>query len=176
MKVSVAADISADGHITRHGEPDISAWTSQEDHEHFQNLIADHSAIVMGRTVYELMRDSLKLEPGKLRVVLTSHPEKFAADEVPDQLEFRTMTPGEVVESLEKRGHKELLVVGGTRMMTEFLSTGLVDIFYLTVEPRFFGSGDRLLLDKELDIKLQLKESRQLNDAGTMLLTYGVAK
>lgn len=175
MKVSVAADISADGHITRHGEPDISAWVSREDHEHFQKLIADHSAIVIGRTVYELMRDSLKLKPGKLRVVLTSQPEKFAGEEVPDQLEFRKMTPAELVESLEKRGHKELLVVGGTRMMTEFLKASLVDIFYLTVEPRFFGSGDRLLLDQDLDIKLQLKEFRQLNDTGTMLLTYEVS-
>ncbi len=175
MKVSVAADMSADGKLTRHGESDISQWVSHEDHEHFQGLIAEHSAIVMGSHVYELMKDALKHQEGKLRTVLTSHPGDYDADTIPGQLEFRTMTPKELVESLEKRGFKDLLVVGGPRMMTEFLAANLVDVFYLTVEPRFFGAGDPLLLpDTELDVKLQLKAARHLNDTGTMLLTYSV--
>jgi len=172
MKITVAAVTSLDGKLNRHGENDIQDWTSTEDSEHFRSLVDAHDAIVMGSTTYEAMRPSLRLQPGKLRIVLTTRSDAFGPDAVPGQLEFATASPSELVASLQARGYPNLLVAGGGRMIADFLAADLVDELYITVEPRIFGTGSPLIVDAPLDISLKLVESRLLNTTGTILLHY----
>jgi len=174
MEISVAAVISIDGKLTRHDDPDITKWASKEDHEHYVSLMKAHEVLVMGRGTYEVVRSGLKLDD-RLRVVLTSHPHDAQAEAVPGKLEFLKATPGELVAQLEGRGYKNLLIVGGPQLISGFLAAKLVNYFYLTVEPYVFGSGTPLTqLDLPLAVNLQLQSSRQLNQRGSMLLTYTV--
>jgi dihydrofolate reductase len=175
VKVDVAAVISLDGKMTRHGEKNFAAWASQEDHQHFRNLIREYDVLVMGRGTYEATLATLKLDD-RLRVVLTSKADKFKSDEVPGKLEFRTIMVSDLVRSLDTAGHKRVLIVGGGEMISDFIRANLVDEIYLTLEPRLFGSGNSLAGVKEIDAELQLLEETKLNDQGTLLLKYKVVK
>ncbi len=172
MHVAIAAAISVDGKLTRHDELNIQAWVSAEDQVHFRSLLAAHDAIIMGSGTYEAGKT--KLQPGKLRVVLTTRPKQYADQAVPDQLEFIDQSAPQITKSLQIRGYQNVLIIGGGQMITDFLAAGLVDRLYLTVEPRIFGTGKPLVASLPLDIQLHLEKYQQLNDQGTMLLTYQV--
>jgi dihydrofolate reductase len=175
MKLDVAVAISLDGKLTRHGEADIHAWVSQEDQQHFQTLLKDYPVRVMGTTVYEMIRSQgIKMEGQGLRIILTHHPETYAAEVVPGKLEFYTMTPAELVADLESKGFESGLIVGGGQMITDFLKAGAVDKLYITLEPFLFGTG-KALIPEAIDIDLTLIEQKTLNARGTQLLTYQVA-
>jgi dihydrofolate reductase len=158
--------------MTRHVEKNIHAWTSKEDQEHFRSLIDEHDALVMGTGTYDIAKTSIRHKPKKLRIVLTHHPERYKNQEIKNQLEFHTLSPSELVSMLTDRGHKKLLVVGGGRMITEFLRDGLVDFLYITVEPKIFGTGNPMIATEDLDIELQLIKNAVLNKQGTILLEY----
>jgi hypothetical protein len=45
----------------------------------------------------------------------------------------------------------------------------------ITLEPKIFGEGKGLAFGGKLDIELTLLKSEQLNETGTLLLSYGVS-
>lgn len=176
MNVTVAAVISADAKLTRHGEANVHSWASEEDQAHLHKLVAEHDSIVFGSGTYEAMGGKFNLEAGKLRIVLTHEPDKYAQATVPDQLEFMTLPIPDLIPYLEKRGKQNLLVAGGPHMIAEFLKAKLVDQIYLTIEPRLFGSGKNLLPDVTLDVRLKLTNVETLNQQGTILAHYQVIR
>ena len=161
MKVTIAAVISVDGKLTKHDDPDLHSWVSDEDQAHFKSLIDATDVIVIGRNIYELSKakGTIAGEAGKLRVVLTSTPENFVDDEVEGQLIFRKDTPQELVDYLESQASQNVLVAGGERMITEFLEAKCVDELYITVEPRIFGEGVMLTGPMQLDDRKNLAEA-----------------
>jgi len=172
MTVSIAVVMSVDAKITRHGDPDIHGWASDEDNAHFLSLRDRSDVLIMGRNTYEAMRPNLALDQPTKRFVLTSHPENFQSEAVPDRLEFVKQSSTELVKQLQKQAVGNVLIVGGPPIYSELLRNGLVDYFYITVEPRLFGQGTALFADLPVDIKLKLIESRQLNSQGSLLLKY----
>lgn len=73
----------------------------------------------------------------------------LASGEVPDDAAFRKdgdslITSGplpEVVSTLEARGVERLMVEGGGRVLTEFLTAGLADELQLVIAPFFVGNS-----------------------------------
>ena len=133
-------------------------------------LRQQYELVVMGRKTFEAVQP--KPEVGRLRVVLTSHPDDYAVVAVTGQLEFSALTPEELVASLKARGYNSMLLVGGGAINGAFLAAGLADELYLTIEPTLFGNGTPLLGNAAVDVALRLLESRQLNDQGTLLMHY----
>lgn len=175
MEVSVAVVTSLDGKMTRGQETDVHLWTSAEDQKRFHELRDSHDVLVMGSNTYELMRESMQHNTGRLRVILTSRPEHYASEEIPGQLEFHNKATLNLVDYLGSQGYQKLLVVGGGRMITDFLINKLVDKIYLTLEPRLFGEGGAIITQLA-DIKLRLLSFDKANEGGTLLLTYVVDK
>jgi len=174
MRVTSADVMSLNAKITKGADADARTWASAEDWQHFSQLMAEHDVLVLGRNTYDdLIR--LTLEKERLRVVLTHHPEQYAARAVPGQLEFMSASPAELLERLTARGFKRLLLVGG-QVNSQFWSAGLVDEAYITIEPFIFGKGRAFLSGVEDDIQLRLVEVKQLNRQGTLLARYAVAK
>jgi len=144
-----------------------------EDVKHFSNLVASYNAVVMGRKTYKAMH--IRIEPGKLCVVLTRTPEDFSKEEVGGRLEFTKETPVELIARLKKKGYTKLLLIGGGYTNAAFLEAGLVNELYLTIEPFIFGVGAELVSGPALDTTLNLMDFRKLNSRGTLLLRYRVA-
>ncbi len=174
MKVAVVTVQSIDGKLMHGDNPQVHDWSSDEDAAHFVKMRDDADAIIMGGTTYELMRNTLEPKPSRVRIVVTRHPEKYDMESMPGTLEFTDADPHVIIEHLKKEGRQNVLVAGGGQINALFMQAGVVTDLYTTVEPRLFGDGVELLSNQRMDIRLELLETRQLNEQGTLLLHYKV--
>lgn len=179
MKITLAMVMSVDGKTTRGSEQNIYAWTSREDQIYFRNLIDHNMVIIMGRGTFNASKDMIaeRLTPKTLRLVVTDYPEQYRDLVVPGQLEFTSDSPVDIIDNLALRGYTKALLIGGHELCESFLSKGLVDDFFLTIEPKLFGLGKPLLLEKSLhNINLRLLSHEVLNSRGTVVLHYQIVK
>ncbi|MDP3940783.1 MAG: dihydrofolate reductase family protein [bacterium] len=176
MNVILVMVQSVNGKITKGSSPNIYTWTSKEDQDFFFSLLQKHNLTVMGNTTYQASKGRFKLSDKRLRIILTRHPESYEAEHIPGKIEFTNATPVELLASLEKRGYKQLLLVGGGEMNTLFLRENLVDEVYLSVEPLVFGAGKDVFATGDAEASLQLLSVKQLNRKGTLLLHYRLDK
>ncbi|HUS26229.1 MAG TPA: dihydrofolate reductase [Nevskiaceae bacterium] len=170
MHITMIDAISADGKLTRHGDPNLHAWTSSEDARHFAAMLAKHNLLVMGRNTYEVAHSRPQAE--RLRVVITQNPQQYNAQAVKGQLEFTDETPQVLVQRLEAAGYKDMLLLGGGNLNGQFVAAGLITELYLTIEPKLFGTGTELLGGQAVDQHLRLLELTKLNNEGTLLAHY----
>ena len=176
MKIINVMVMSVDGKTTRSQRADISEWTSQEDKKYFQEVMASAPCLIMGRNTYEAAKKAMQLSPRTLRVVVTHNPDDYKAQAVPDQLEFTDEDPVRLISNLTNRGFDEVHLLGGETLNAEFLKNNLIDELWLTLEPVMLGVGNGLSGGNELDQKLHLLSSQQLNNRGTLLLKYRFEK
>ncbi len=174
-KVTLVMVSSADGHITKHDDGRVYLWASPEDQAHFVALKDRADVIIMGSRTYLAAADVIQLQPSTLRVVMTQRPAEWQAKMVPGQLEFSDETPSELLRRLTEAGYTQILLVGGSVLNSAFLAAGLVDDLYLTVEPKVFGTGKHLA-SLPHQVQLELLETQQLNDQGTLVLHYRVLR
>ncbi|MFW5718444.1 MAG: dihydrofolate reductase family protein [Spirochaetota bacterium] len=172
MEIMGIAVVSLDGCLTRHDQPG-SAFASHEDQAHFRATLASCDATIMGRITFDGERERIlaSSDPGRLRVVLTRSPHAYRDLERPGALEFTAAPPGELTTALARRGTRRAALLGGGRVYALFADAGLVSRWVITVEPLLFGGGTRLL-EGRTDRRLELLESRRMNESGTLLLTY----
>lgn len=161
MKTFLIAALSADGFIAK-DSGHLADWTSKEDKKFFMEITKKVGVIIMGQNTYETIGKPL---PDRLNIVY-SYDKKYEGVEVTQK------NPKELLEDLEKRGYREVVIGGGSQIYTMFMEKGLVDTLYLSVEPVIFGKG-LTLFDKELDIKLELEKELKLGEK-TILLEYTV--
>lgn len=173
MHIILAMVVSVDGKSTKWDLPDQS-WASEEDKAHLSKLVSENSLILMGGKTYETAKNHIKPSAGKLRVVLTRDPIKFADDEVYQQLEFTNEPIEKLIERLEGMGFEKMLLLSGESLNKEFFEKKLINEIILTVEPKIFGSGRGISTDTKLEVDLKLKSFEKANDKGTLFLTYEV--
>ncbi|MBI5044770.1 MAG: dihydrofolate reductase [Candidatus Levybacteria bacterium] len=172
MKVILVMVSTLNGKITKGNDPHISTWTSLEDKKHFSKLIEDAKLIIMGSKTYEAAKETMQHKEGRLRVVVTRHPERYMTEKKEGVIEFRSESPGELVQRFEGIGYQEALLLGGGELNAAFLKAGVVDEIHLTLEPFLFGKGKQLIAEEEFSSSLELISSKKLNEQGTLLLRY----
>ncbi|MBD3250682.1 MAG: hypothetical protein GF381_03900 [Candidatus Pacebacteria bacterium] len=175
MQVSLIAAISADGFIAQQPDQASVSWTSQADKKFFAELTRQIGVVVMGRRTFATIGHPLS---DRLNLIYTRQSRQVLLEEFNldlnlsrDRLQVTQLEPQELVAQAARQGFGQLAVCGGASIYRQFIQAGVVDQVYLTVEPVFFGQGIALF-DQELAVDLELVESRQLNDKGTMLLHY----
>ena len=177
MQVTLIAVQSLDGCITRHGMPG-AGFASGADQAHFRAALRQFDCSVMGRATYETLHQNgtLPPAPGRRRIVLTRSPERFIAGDRRglDGPEFSAAAPAEIVARLRADGHRACAVLGGGQIHSLFLEAGLVDELWLTIEPRLFGGGTRLIAGPA-DVRLRL-QSHELLGEDVLLLKYAVVR
>jgi dihydrofolate reductase len=172
MQIVLIAAQSADGFITRHDAPGTD-FTSAADRVYFQKVLTEFDTSIMGSATYLVARATIirRLTPDRRRLVLTRDPAKFVADAAPGRLEFTSEAPGDLVRRLRSEGHRRCALLGGGRIHSLFIAAGLVDEFWLTIEPRLFGSGVPLLR-APADLPMKLLSHERLDGSDTLLLKY----
>lgn len=173
MKVILAIVTSLDGKSTKGYKPP-KLWASKEDQTHFCSLIAKNNLIVMGKNTFIVSQDDIKLSKGKLRIVMARKSGEFNRLTTPNQLEFTSESPKQLVKRLTKLGYRQMLLVSGPKLNTAFLKDKLVKELWVTLEPNIFGVGIGLVDQKPLDVKLKLLSSKKLNSRGALFLKYKV--
>lgn len=142
-------------------------WTTKADKKAFVAETKKHGAIIMGDTTFEAIgRKSL---PGRLNFILSFTPEKYQDITIPGTLEFFKGTPQEVLEQLTNKGFASAILGGGAGTNAAFLAAGLVDEILITVEPKIFGRGLNFTEGQDLDLNLELLESKELGDHAVQL-------
>lgn len=189
MHVVLFAAQSLDGCITRHEEAG-DAFASDADKMHFRAALRACDACVMGRATYEQSKERMRPQafPGLRRVIWTRTPETWAAETIPDVLEFSGASPREITDTLRNAGRRRCAILGGGSVNAAWLAAGLVDEVCVTVESRIFGFGTALAgggggepgggrcSGSALDVRLALIEARTLAEGGPMLLRYAVER
>lgn len=173
MEVVAIAAQSIDGCITRHDEPG-SRFASDADRSWFAEAIARCDCIVMGRATYTASRTFIRsrLSPERCRHVLTRSPADWAGDAVDGQLAFTDETPAALIDRLAAAGHAWCGVLGGAEVYTRLIRDQRLTRLWLTLEPRLFGRGTRLVTGT-MDPHLRLVEARPLA-GGSLLLDYAL--
>ncbi len=163
---------SIDGKTTSWHAPSVPEWTSKEDKLHFRNVILKNKLIIMGRKTYADSNSQFQNSPGKLRIIMTSRPEKFKNISVPGMLEFTSENPDALIQRLSEKGYKEAVLAGGAEINSLFLASNLINEIWLTVEPVILGKGNGLISPLEITKHFKLKSAKKLNKNGTMLFKY----
>jgi dihydrofolate reductase len=163
-----------DGKITRWGEPHVSSWSSHQDQDYYKEIWNESGLIVMGSGTFDA--ETFLPSPNHLLVVMTRNPSKYKYAELPGQIEFTNESPAELTQRLTSKGHQQMLVVGGPHVATSFLKEDLIDELWLTIEPRIFGTGGNFATDIKLDIQLSLLHCERVNEQGTLITKYAIAK
>ena len=148
-------------------------WTTKADKKVFIEETKKASAIIMGNATFKAMGS--KSLPGRFNLVLSLEPEKYKHLEKPGELEFMKAKPEEVVKYLEKKGYQSAILGGGAQTNSFFLKAGLVDEIYITVEPKIFGVGMNFTEGEDLDLNLELIESKEIGDQA-VFLKYRIIK
>lgn len=172
MNVTLVMVQTADGKTTMWHEPEIHGWASPDDHSHFERLKSRYPVLAMGRKTYEAVKPELTLTSKLRRIVLTQRPKDFSDDTVPGKLEFTDEQPRDLVTRLEREGVHDMLLAGGSEVNEAFLAARCITDVMLTIEPRFFGTGNSLFSHTHVDIRLKLLSTKRLNDQGTIVLHY----
>ena len=174
MNITLVMVETADGKTTRWQENAIHGWSSEEDGNHFHELIASHTLLVMGSKTYDSVKKQIVLSPHIRRIVLTRTPGRYSRESKEGQLEFSDESPVLLTKRLETSGYTHMLLAGGSEVNRAFLADQLITDCMITIEPRFFGSGNSLFAPIDADIRLTLTKMRQLNKQGTLLVCYKI--
>lgn len=159
MRIFIIAAVTADGFIARnnHEFPD---WTSKEDKRSFVQLTKAAVLIFGGNTFRAIGRPL----PNRRNIVYTRQKLVVAG------VEATVLPPVKLVGQLQREGHDQIAICGGSTIYSLFLEAGIVSELYLTVEPLLFGTGVPLL-SQPATAQLELQEQTKLN-SDSILLHY----
>ena len=174
LRIAIVAQ-SLDGFIARTDEPGTK-FTSEADKQWFTEAIKDFPVKIMGRKTFEVSKKNIlkQIKQGSddLRLVLTRNPGKFKDQEIPHRLHFTSLPPRKQLQIIQEAGYRDspVAILGGKAIYSSYLKAGLIDEFWVTLEPQIFGSGTPLV-EPGTEAKLSLKETITLGPA-TLLLKY----
>ena len=173
MKIVGIAAMSVDGFITRHNE-EGTAFASAADQRFFRNVLKQFDCCIFGSKTFLAGKTGIlhNLTPERLRIVVTRTPERYAAYQHPDMLEFRNTSPEDILTELQGRGKTRCAVLGGGKVYTLFLKKHLLHELWLTLEPDIFGDGKKFVTEA-VNVRLELKDMQKLSEH-TILLKYAI--
>jgi len=159
--------ITANGMIAT--SDDDTPWSKKE-FESFHSMVRKHKNITVGRKTYELMKEAndFKNCGNPFTVVLSRHNNK-SNDAI------FVSTPKAALKIMASKGFREVLIEGGAKANTAFLSENLVDEIILDIEPMIFGKGINLLAESNVSKRLKLLGIRKFS-ANELQVHYKVLK
>ena len=163
---------SLDGYIAKsNGSVDWLAGNGDEPNPDngYNNFYSTIDTVVLGRTTYEQVINELSPDnwvyEGKKCYVATTKKSDFD-----DRAEFISEDITEFIKKLKKQEGKDIWLVGGGKLIDQFIKQNLIDKYIITIIPTILGNGIPLYLNKNPEIKLRLIETKTID--GMVELTY----
>ncbi len=172
MRTIAVAAISVDGYLTKGTNPNPSSWTSEEDKNHYHNMLHRYDVYLMGSKTYQVAKNALPANAHKIVMSHNVSEQPKAAGVTFTDKSFR-----DILSSFEGKT-SEILVLGGASVFHQLLEQKLIDEAYITIEPVRNGSGVQLSTHGHYfeDKGFTLSEEKQLNNKGTLLKHYILKK
>jgi dihydrofolate reductase len=183
--ISVTFSVSLDGFIEGPNREIDWHLVDDELHSHFNERLAKMSAFLMGRTMFELMdeywptadQDPAAPPPMVEFAGIWRRMPKLVYSTTLQRVDDPTATLVHEVDPDEVRRLKAQpgggMDVGGADLAAEFRRHGLIDEYWLYVNPVVIGRGKPLFKPSETRMHLALAETRQFGN-GVVLLRYRV--
>ena len=157
------AAITIDGKIARH-ERHATDWTSPEDKRILQEQLDSADVVVVGHHTFRVAEKQLSK---RNCIVLTRRIRK--PREMDPKLTYINTNVTGLESYVERQGYRRVAVLGGAQVYSYCLEQGLIDEFYMTVEPLAFGEGVSLL-SQQTKARFTLRSVQRLNKEGSILL------
>jgi dihydrofolate reductase len=152
-------------------------------HDFHTDLLDDCDIILFGRTTYQLMESfwpTAKNVPGITKsmirfaekinsikkMVFSKNLNKVSWNNV----ELHSKDLFEQINQLKKQNGKNI-AIGSLSLAAQCAKAGLIDEYWFVVQPIILGRGKALFKDLDLNIHLELLETKKFN-SGTVALHY----
>ncbi|MDA3856058.1 MAG: dihydrofolate reductase family protein [Candidatus Woesearchaeota archaeon] len=172
-KIILNLAISLDGYIARgDGSFDWIVGDADKSHDtnkkfNFEEFLNSIDTVVMGRKAYEdIPEESIEMFKDKKVYVATSKELKSKLKDV----EFRKENIVDKILELQKENGKNIWLYGGAGLTDTFIKSEIIDDYIIGIIPTILGSGRRLFLENNPNIKLHLEESTI--QEGIVILKY----
>ncbi len=166
MKVILYLAQTANGYIAK--ENDSTPW-SKEEFTAFYSFVKKARNLVIGKKTFLLMKNGELGNCGyPLTVVVTRSLKKVSYKN-----SMAAKSPKEALKILRKRGFRQAVIGGGSRLATSFLKQGLIDEIYLDIEPLILGKGIQIFQKGDIMSKLKLIKTTRLSK-DTIRLHYRI--
>lgn len=168
METILIAAMTADGYIGRHSTDKSTNWTSPEDKQFYVSQIKTVDAIVMGSVSFGTFN---RYPKDSNWVIYDYHPQQFV-NPAPERITAKATNakPEDLLAEFKDQGYKRVAICGGKSIYSMFMASGLIDRFFITVEPVLFGDGVRLF-DKPRETRLNLENIHRLSEQ-TVVMEY----
>lgn len=164
--------VSLDGYIARkNGAVDwlVGNNDTPDIDNGYDRFYSTIDTVVMGRTTYEQVINELSPDvwvyEGKKCYVATTR--KFELD---DRVEFISGNIAGFIDNLKKQEGRDIWLVGGGKLIDQFIKQNLIDKYIISIIPTILGDGIPLFLENNPQIKLKLTGTRSID--GIAELTY----
>jgi dihydrofolate reductase len=164
--------VSLDGYIARsNGAVDWLSGSSGDPNvdSGFDKFYSSIDTVVMGRTTYEQVINELSpsawVYEGKKCYVATTRN-----DESDNRVEYISEDITEFIKNLTSQQGKDIWLVGGGKLIDQFMKQNLIDKYIITIIPTILGDGIPLFIENNPEIKLKLIETKAVD--GMAELTY----
>ena len=135
----------------------------------YENFYSTIDTVVIGRTTYEQVINELSPDnwvyEGKKCYVATTKKCDFDG-----RAEFISEDIAGFIKNLKKRQGKNIWLVGGGKLIDQFIKQDLIDKYIITIMPTILGDGIPLYLNRNPEIKLRLVETKMVD--GMVELSY----
>ncbi len=173
MKVIIVMSMSLNGIICL--EDRTEGFLSKDGSKLITSLSAEVGSIILGRGTYENvvnnLGDSVVWNSAKMpKVVVTSNPDYQVITGY-----LSATSPQEAIQLLAVKGISNAALVGGSKLTSAFMASGLVDEIWIDVEPVVVGKGIPLFDPQEFEVRTELLSVEKINN-GELLLKYKVVE
>ncbi|WP_422121969.1 dihydrofolate reductase family protein [Planococcus sp. X10-3] len=155
---------SLDGYIAT--EDDSLDWLFKIEGEGdagYSEFMETIDTVVMGRRTYDWVMEFEKGEYPypEIKSYVFSHtpPSSF-----PDNVEFTNMDIPAFADKLKSSAGKNIWVIGGSKLLAEFLEAGLIDEFIISIAPVTIGNGIPLFQKSVVTTEYKLKDVKRYGE------------
>lgn len=163
---------SLDGYIARNnGAVDwlSGSGNNMNADKEFDKFYSEIDTVVMGKITYEQVINELSpgtwVYVGKKCYVATTKQSQSN-----ENVTFISENITEFVKGLKKQEGKDIWIVGGGKLIDQFVKQNLIDKYIVTIIPTILGDGIPLFIGENPEIKLKLIETKTTN--GMVELIY----
>lgn len=181
-KLKLQMQMSIDGYVARpNGEQDWMTWNPDDELLQFINSLIDSSdTLLLGRKMTDgfvsYWENTVRNNPDNLFAKKMVDIPKVVFTKTLDKSPWNntTLAKGNLVDeiaSLKKQNGKDIIVYGGAGFVSSLIKEGLIDEYYLIVNPVAIGNG--MTIFKSLDrIQKFTPIQSKLYPGGKIVLSY----
>ncbi|HEX9745530.1 MAG TPA: dihydrofolate reductase family protein [bacterium] len=166
-KITMYIACSLDGYIADSDEGIDWLFTDQD--YGYSDFLDSIDTLIMGRKSWNIIESFGEWPYGDRKVFVFTRNKKMKTDN--QNVQFMTSSSTETVEALKNIEGKDIWLVGGGLIVTEFLSKGLIDEFAVFVHPILLGEGIHLFPKGFDRTYLKLEGTKQYS-SGLVELRY----